>query len=109
MEVVAALLLWLLFFDLDAVSVGISVLTDASHLPRDFDVGLIGLDGEVIVFDLLGNNRLSKLAAETLANVPTGGPLLSPNLVMKVSLGSRSAACNGLAFGRSLEAVVPYK
>src|SRR5688500_3933523 len=50
--VLAALVIRLLGLYLDSVYFGIGVVADAAHLPRHFNVGFVGLDGEAAVLDL---------------------------------------------------------
>src|ERR1022692_4936830 len=52
-----------------------SVLPDPGHLPRHLNVGLLGLDTEVVVPDLLSHHRLGELPdhSQLVAEVPVEG------------------------------------
>jgi hypothetical protein len=75
MQVVAALFLSFVFFDLDAVFVGISILAHARHLPTDFYIRRVGADREAVAFDLVCHNRLREGAddGELIAEVTVQG------------------------------------
>src|SRR5947208_2959102 len=49
------------FFHLDAMSIGPSILSNASDLPRDLHVRFVGLDCEVVVLNFFGNDSLCEL------------------------------------------------
>src|SRR5262245_53836130 len=55
MQVVTSLHLALRFLDRNAMLVGVSVSTDAGHLPRHFDIRRTGLDRETIALDSLSD------------------------------------------------------
>src|SRR6185503_21211133 len=55
MQIEAAFLFRLHDFNRYAMMVGIRILANAGHLPRDFDIRSTGPDAEVIAFDLLDN------------------------------------------------------
>jgi hypothetical protein len=48
-------------FDGQSSIIGIGILTDAGDLPGDLDIGLVGLNGELVSGDLGGDDRLGKL------------------------------------------------
>src|SRR5262249_55452930 len=62
MQVVTTLSRRLLFFDRDAMSVCISVLAYACHLPRDLNISRICLDREAVVLDFTSHYGLGELA-----------------------------------------------
>jgi hypothetical protein len=62
MNKAAALGCGFLFLDLDAVLISPDVLTYAGYLPRDLDAGLIGLDGEALIRDFVGDDGLRELS-----------------------------------------------
>ena len=41
---------------------GRSILPDAGHLPRDLYIGLIGVDGKTVIFNLAGDSCVRMLA-----------------------------------------------
>src|SRR5262245_9959382 len=61
-QVVAALAFRLFFFYRNPMFVGVSVMADASHLPRDLHAGPVGLDRETVAINLAGDDGLSELA-----------------------------------------------
>ena len=52
MEVVALLLMWLVFFDLNAVCVGVGIVANAGDLPGNLDVGFVSTNGEPVVIEV---------------------------------------------------------
>ena len=62
MQVKSAICLRLLHLDRNAVSISPRILANAGHLPGDFNIGLIGFDGELVICHLAGHNSLRELA-----------------------------------------------
>jgi hypothetical protein len=62
MDVVALIERRFVYFHLDAMRVGPSVLADAGYLPGNFHSRLAGLDGEAAVVHFCRDDGLCKLA-----------------------------------------------
>jgi len=60
-EVGAALLVRVAFFNGNAMGVGPGILTNSRDLSGNLDAGLAGEDGEAIVVDLLSDDALGEL------------------------------------------------
>src|SRR3982074_2576266 len=61
MEVRTALILRLWLFVIDGVRLGVRVLPNPSYLPRNFNIRLVGLNGEAVGTNLRSNNSLCEL------------------------------------------------
>jgi hypothetical protein len=62
MQVVTLFGRWLVFFCRNPVGIGVSVVTDASHLPRNSYGRFARPNYKAVIGNLLRNNRLGKLA-----------------------------------------------
>src|SRR5712692_11124331 len=62
MLVRAALVFRLELFHLERMRFGPRVVANSGDLPRDFDIGLVRLDGETALRNFVCDNRLGKLA-----------------------------------------------
>ena len=74
-EVVALLLMWLVFFHLDAVCVGVGIVANARNLPGNFHLWLISANAELVVADLGGHDGLGEPAdhGELIAEIAVEG------------------------------------
>src|SRR6266849_5974392 len=57
-----ALVFRLELFHLERMRLRPGVVANPGHLPRNFDIGLVRLDGETVVRNFVGDDRLGKLA-----------------------------------------------
>src|SRR2546427_10762575 len=60
-KIIAALFCRFVFLDFNSIRVGIGIVTDSGHLPRDLDMRFVGFDVEPIVLYLIGDDRLREL------------------------------------------------
>lgn len=60
-QVEAAFFGGFILFDFDGMGLGVGVLADAGDLLGDFDVGFVGLDDKMIIFDFFGDDGLGEL------------------------------------------------